>query len=106
MATQSRILAWRILWIEESSGLQSMGSQNLTGLSVSPREGQLFHREHRRGEEGQMETRSKPGTIPCVNQTFCRQCSWWVYRRPWQGSVYKSSGVLRNQGLDSHSAVT
>ena len=27
MATYSSILAWRILWIEESGGLQSMGSQ-------------------------------------------------------------------------------
>ena len=26
MATYSSILAWRILWIEESGGLQSMGS--------------------------------------------------------------------------------
>ena len=29
MATQSIILAWRIPWTEESSGLQSMGSQNV-----------------------------------------------------------------------------
>ena len=28
MATHSSILAWRIPWIEESGGLQSMGSQN------------------------------------------------------------------------------
>ena len=27
MATHSRILAWEILWTEESGGLQSMGSQ-------------------------------------------------------------------------------
>ena len=27
MATQSSILAWRILWTEEPGGLQSMGSQ-------------------------------------------------------------------------------
>jgi len=26
MATHSRILAWRILWMEEPGGLQSMGS--------------------------------------------------------------------------------
>ena len=29
MATQSSILAWRIPWTEEPSGLQSMGSQEL-----------------------------------------------------------------------------
>ena len=29
MATHSRILAWRILWTEESGGLQSMGLQEL-----------------------------------------------------------------------------
>ena len=27
MATHSNILAWKIPWIEESGGLQSMGSQ-------------------------------------------------------------------------------
>ena len=27
MATRSSMLAWRIPWIEESGGLQSMGSQ-------------------------------------------------------------------------------
>jgi len=27
MATQSSILAWKILWTEEPDGLQSMGSQ-------------------------------------------------------------------------------
>ena len=29
MATQSSILAWRTPWIEESGGLQSMGSQRV-----------------------------------------------------------------------------
>ena len=29
MATHSSILAWRILWTEEASGLQSMGSQRV-----------------------------------------------------------------------------
>ena len=29
MATHSSILAWRILWTEEPSGLQSMGSQRV-----------------------------------------------------------------------------
>ena len=29
MATYSSILAWRILWTEETGGLQSMGSQRL-----------------------------------------------------------------------------
>ena len=33
MATHSSILAWRILWTEESGGLQSMGSQRQTRLS-------------------------------------------------------------------------
>ena len=30
MATHSNILAWRIPWMEESGGLQSMESQSLT----------------------------------------------------------------------------
>ena len=29
MATHSSILAWEVLWTEESGGLQSMGSQEL-----------------------------------------------------------------------------
>ena len=29
IATYSRILAWKIPWTEESSGLQSMGSQRV-----------------------------------------------------------------------------
>ena len=29
MATDSSILAWRIPWIEEPDGLQSMGSQRV-----------------------------------------------------------------------------
>ena len=33
MATHSCILAWRIPWTEEPSGLQSMGSQSWTRLS-------------------------------------------------------------------------
>ena len=33
MATHSSILAWRILWIEEPGGLQSVGSQSQTRLS-------------------------------------------------------------------------
>ena len=33
MATHSSISAWRILWTEDPSGLQSMGSQSRTRLS-------------------------------------------------------------------------
>ena len=33
MATHSSILAWRIPWMEEPGGLQSMGSQSWTRLS-------------------------------------------------------------------------
>ena len=29
MATQSSVLAWRVLWTEEPYGLQSMGSQRV-----------------------------------------------------------------------------
>ena len=34
MATHSSILAWRILWTEEPSRLQSMGSDKIEGLST------------------------------------------------------------------------
>ena len=33
MATHSSILAWKVPWTEEPSGLQSMGSQSPTRLS-------------------------------------------------------------------------
>ena len=33
MATHSSILAWKILWTEETGELQSMGSQSQTHLS-------------------------------------------------------------------------
>ena len=33
MATHSSILAWRILWMEEPGGLQSMGSQKESDMS-------------------------------------------------------------------------
>ena len=33
MATHSSTLAWKIPWIEEPGGLQSMGSQSWTQLS-------------------------------------------------------------------------
>ena len=32
MATHSSILAWEISWTEAPGGLQSLGSQSLTGL--------------------------------------------------------------------------
>ena len=36
MATHSSILAWRILWTEESGGLQSMGSQESDTTATKP----------------------------------------------------------------------
>ena len=35
MATHSSILAWRIPWTEEPARLQSMDSENETGLSIA-----------------------------------------------------------------------
>ena len=35
MATHSSILAWRIPWIEESGGLQSMGGRELDMTEVT-----------------------------------------------------------------------
>ena len=58
MADQSSILAWRIPWIEELGGLQSMGSQSQTSLNDNTHidgqthaaevrsKGCLEHREH------------------------------------------------------------
>ena len=41
MATHSSILAWRIPWIEEAGGLQSMGSQKVTHNWATNTLGQL-----------------------------------------------------------------
>ena len=38
MATPSSLLAWRIPWIEEPGGLQSMGSKESAWLSVKNKE--------------------------------------------------------------------
>ena len=38
MATHSRILAWRIPWTEEPGGLQSVGSQSQTRLTLISRQ--------------------------------------------------------------------
>ena len=35
MATHSSILAWKVPWTEEPEGLQSMGSQSQTRLSIA-----------------------------------------------------------------------
>ena len=35
MATHSRIIAWRIPWTEELSGLQSIGSQRVNVIEVT-----------------------------------------------------------------------
>ena len=43
MATHSRILAWRILWIKEAGGLQSMGSQRVGhDLATKPPPPQVY----------------------------------------------------------------
>ena len=41
MATHSNILAWEILWTEESGGLQSMGSQRVGHDSATKQQQQL-----------------------------------------------------------------
>ena len=43
MATHSSILAWRIPWIEEPGGLQSMGSQSRTRLKRLVRHAPSMH---------------------------------------------------------------
>ena len=43
MAPHSSILAWKIPWMEEPSGLQSMGSQSQTRLSLSLSSSSVFN---------------------------------------------------------------
>jgi len=44
MATHSSILAWKILWTEEPGGLQSMGLQSQTQLSMHASEKRSTHK--------------------------------------------------------------
>ena len=53
MANQSSILAWRIPWIEEPGGLQSMGSQSQTSLNDNT------HTHTQMGRHKQLRRRSR-----------------------------------------------
>ena len=44
MATHSNILVWKIPWTEEPGGLQSVGSQSQTQLSMHTARGQVCRR--------------------------------------------------------------
>jgi len=43
VATHSSILAWEVLWIEEPSGLQSMGSQKESDMTQRLNNDRKFH---------------------------------------------------------------
>ena len=43
VATHSSILAWEVLWIEEPSGLQSMGSQKESDMTQRLNKDRKFH---------------------------------------------------------------
>ena len=43
VATHSSILAWEILWTEEPSGLQSMGSQKESNTTSQLNHTHIFH---------------------------------------------------------------
>ena len=55
MANQSNILAWRIPWIEEPGGLQSMGSQSQTSLNDNTHTQMGRHMQLRRRSTGWLE---------------------------------------------------
>ena len=42
VATHSSVLAWKILWTEESGGLQSMRSQKRVGHSLTTKKQQII----------------------------------------------------------------
>ena len=70
MASHSCTLAWKIPWMEEPGGLQSMGSQRvghdwLTSLSA--------HRDP--GAQVKGHSKPRPATLRCCDAS--RQSPWW-----------------------------
>ena len=70
MATQSSILAWRILWTEEPGGLQSMGSQRLaTAPHISTQQCRMHPNPTCLVQRGPLEeTDSHAGRAPCKDE--------------------------------------
>ena len=84
MAAHSSILAWRIPWTEEPSGLQSMGSQ---GSGMTSR---LNHHHHHPSRDD--ETKWKWKSLTCV----------WVSDTLWSHGLYSSWNSLgQNTGVGS-----
>ena len=82
MATHSSTLAWRIPWMEESGGLQPMGSQSRTSLSLS------------------FSSKGFPSVARGEDPTCqCRRC-WrgsfdpWVGKIPWRRAWQPPAGFL------------
>ena len=83
MATYSSILVWRIPWIEEPGGLQSMGLQNQTQLKwLNMLLARTFH---------WITNSPKAGTISLLSKNLFGRCSkkkkkmWieWHFCLPW-----------------------
>ena len=105
MATHSRPLAWRNLWREESGGLQSV--QRILHDQAGARGRDSFSRASTVcGEEGQMEALLAGGCSMCEPDVLQAALTAGAQATLVGQRMRKSSGVLRNQGLDSHSAVT
>ena len=72
MATHSSILAWKIPWTEDPSGLQSTGSQRVrhnlaTSLLLS----------------ANVNSNSRACSLKTENSLYIKSCNWW-----WQGFLF------------------
>ena len=123
MATHSSILAWEIPWTEEIGGLQSMGSQSQTRLSIHLRVGwREWHRAYPPGgrnlsiylphQESYFDYKCVPGDLRLKGTntfrfSFCtkislKSCAWLesiktvhntLGGRPWVRLARKLHGV-------------
>ena len=90
-ATHSSILSWRIPWMEEPGGLQSMGLQNFT---FTLRDGEN-HKE-RSESVSHVQLSATPWTVACqpsLSMGFSRQ-------EYWSGLPYPPPGDLSDPGIE------
>ena len=85
MATHSRILAWEIPWIEESGGLQSMGSQYVSDTTKRWNSNKDYLKQHQKDVNvGTGVTSTKLQVLLSLEgQDPVRHCGSWVTTASW-----------------------
>ena len=87
MATHSSILAWRIPWMEEPGGLQSMGSKESDTTERLHFHSFTFISSHRTGK-GQFSVQSQRRAMPKNVQTTTQLYSFYIIAR-WCSKSFK-----------------